>query len=338
MINYTKNNGRYSNLADFKNLSKKENENMVEIDPIIYKYLNEKYIINQDILLDIKNNGVENGYIYSCKQLKNQLGIEKIYTDGLSFYTIKDEKEIDLRDITNELYDKDFSYFINDIDCIIDNIINQTGTIICSFIGDYNIGRILIEKLINSDKITLSNIFIFRKKEYYDKLKDMLDKFNNKIIFLSKEYGNDIIPTLQALNYYDSKYEYSNLIKLQTKSNIDWFNECSDYLINNTIEYLEAKYINRCNCVSHPKYYIRIDGDKYCKDLYEKYNDNITNKYFVAGTIFYTNKNNIFNIINFMRANNYRSYFINNMYDNNAVNISNSPIHFGTFIWYINYC
>ena len=156
----------------------------------------------------------------------------------------------------------------------------------------------------------------------------MLDTFNNKIIFLSKEYGNDIIPTLQALNYYDSKYEYSNLIKLQTKSNIDWFNECSDYLINNTIEYLEAKYINRCNCVSHPKYYIRIDGDKYCKDLYEKYNDNITNKYFVAGTIFYTNKNNIFNIINFMRANNYRSYFINNMYDNNAVNISNSPIHF----------
>ena len=50
---------------------------MVEIDPIIYKYLNEKYIINQDILLDIKNNGVENGYIYSCKQIKNQLGHKK---------------------------------------------------------------------------------------------------------------------------------------------------------------------------------------------------------------------------------------------------------------------
>ena len=37
---------------------------------------------------------------------------------------------MDLREITKGLYDKDFSYFINDIDCITDNIINQTDTII----------------------------------------------------------------------------------------------------------------------------------------------------------------------------------------------------------------
>ena len=39
--------------------------------------------------------------------------------------------EILLKDYMIKIY----SYFINDINCIIDNIINQTDTIICSFIG-----------------------------------------------------------------------------------------------------------------------------------------------------------------------------------------------------------
>ena len=231
--------------------------------------------------------------------------------------------------LPRDCIDKDFSYFINDIDCITDNIINQTDTIICSFIGNYSIGKILIEKLIISDKRDLANIFIFREKEDYLKLENLLNPFSNKMVLLSKEYGNDIIPTLQALNYYDSKYEYSNLIKLQTKSKMDWFNECSDYLINNTVEYLKSQYNeSKSNCVGHPKHYVSVDNDKYCRDLYNKYSEHIGKEYFVAGTMFYTNKDIIDYIIEFIHNNNYRGYFMNNMYDNNAINVSNSSIHF----------
>ena len=103
ILKYSKNNGRYNNLADYLKLFSKEKENMIEIDSVIYRYLNEPYM-KEDVLLDIKNNGIENGYIYSCKQIKNQLDIKDIYTDGLSFYTIKDGKKMDLREITKGLY------------------------------------------------------------------------------------------------------------------------------------------------------------------------------------------------------------------------------------------
>ena len=49
-----------------------KNNNQIEIDPYIYKYLNSEYIKNKtNLFKDIYTNGVENGLIYSAKQLMN---------------------------------------------------------------------------------------------------------------------------------------------------------------------------------------------------------------------------------------------------------------------------
>ena len=45
-------------------------------------------------------------------------------------------------------------------------------------------------------------------------------------------------------------------------------------------------------------------------------------KYFIANTIFFTQ------VLNFIKNNDFRSFFINNMYDNNLVNFHHSPAHF----------
>ena len=51
-------------------------------------------------------------------------------------------------------------------------------------------------------------------------------------------------------------------------------------------------------------------------------------KYFIAGTIFFCQSIVFDSVINFIKNNNYKSYFLNNLYDNNQVNVQNSPIHF----------
>ena len=49
---------------------------------------------------------------------------------------------------------------------------------------------------------------------------------------------------------------------------------------------------------------------------------------FVAGTIFYCRSIVFEKVIQFMENNNYKSYLLNNLYENNSINKDYSPIHF----------
>jgi hypothetical protein len=49
---------------------------------------------------------------------------------------------------------------------------------------------------------------------------------------------------------------------------------------------------------------------------------------FVAGTIFYCSTIVFEKVIKFMENNNYKSYLLNNLYENNSINKNYSPIHF----------
>jgi hypothetical protein len=53
-----------------------------------------------------------------------------------------------------------------------------------------------------------------------------------------------------------------------------------------------------------------------------------TTKTFIATTIFFSESIVIKKVLEFIKNNNYRGYFLNNMYDDNTVNFDNSPIHF----------
>jgi hypothetical protein len=69
--------------------------------------------------------------------------------------------------------------------------------------------------------------------------------------------------------------------------------------------------------------------DTFNNDLKIKYAENIhSTKFFIAGTIFYSPGIVMDNVIEFIKNNNYRSYFLNNLYENNTINKDFSPIHF----------
>ena len=65
------------------------------------------------------------------------------------------------------------------------------------------------------------------------------------------------------------------------------------------------------------------------KTLCEKYTDYIDkNKQFIAFSIYFTHKEVIQSVLEFIKNNNYRAYFLNNMYDNSIINFKTTPIHF----------
>lgn len=299
-------------------------ENSMLIDKELYDYLYSDSKKHNNTLIDIYENGVETGKIYSTKQLfNNDKQIKSIYKQNKELFVDKNNNLIPLKKYVKDLYDKPYEWFINDIEIIDYDYLETTETIICSFIGNLEIGICLLNKILKSDKKKLLNIIIINSKKIYDKIIEIIDEFENKIVFLSKQFGNDIIPTLQALNYIND-FDYKHVIKLHTKSDKNIFNQYVDYLLNYNIN--EIIYDDKSNTIGYN--YLNL-FNLYCKKLINSNKSVInSNKLFVPSTIFLTEKKTITNILEFIEKNNYKSYFLNNMYDPNHINIVQSPIHF----------
>jgi hypothetical protein len=75
--------------------------------------------------------------------------------------------------------------------------------------------------------------------------------------------------------------------------------------------------------------YKELESDTFNKKIVNENKSNIHLDYcFVAGTIFYTT-DTIFNeVLNFIKTYNFKAYLLNNLYENNSINKSYSPIHF----------
>jgi hypothetical protein len=317
-IIYLEKNGQYYNQYNLRC------ENSMCIDKELYDYLHSDSKKHNNTLIDIYENGVETGKIYSTKQLfNNDKQIKSIYKQNKELFVDKNNNLIPLKKYVKDLYDKPYEWFINDIEIIDYDYLETTETIICSFIGNLEIGICLLNKILKSDKKKLLNIIIINSEKIYDKIIEIIDEFENKIVFLSKQFGNDIIPTLQALNYIND-FDYKHVIKLHTKSGKDIFNQYVDYLLNYNIN--EIIYDDKSNTIGYN--YLNL-SNLYCKKLINSNKSIInSNKLFVPSTIFLTEKKTITNILEFIEKNNYKSYFLNNMYDPNHINIVQSPIHF----------
>jgi hypothetical protein len=321
--------------------------NHFDIDFLFYKKVNNLNIVSTNSLTELSyhfNNFGIYGMIYHPKQLVNIYPNIKIY----NFYdklVIKDEENFYESSVfvNTKIYKKTFDE-LKDMTLLkiySNNFTNEppSSLLLLVFIGNIEIGKELLEKIIKYKQIQDFHIaFCFNSSKVNNYFSDEIkNSFDNYIIYKSNEYGTDITSSL--LMYYDislnCKFKY--IIKMHTKTIRPQFDELVDFLLSDSLENLLKLKNPMCNCIGNEKHYLTIRYEKdvnnydiFNKMLIEKYKHEFDKKkqLFVAGTIFLSESNVFDNVINFVKKNNYHSFLLNNLYENNSVNMDNSPIHF----------
>jgi hypothetical protein len=216
------------------------------------------------------------------------------------------------------------------------NLNNKIELLLVVFIGNEERGIDLISKIVNFKKIETFNVsFCFNNlndtQKYTDKIKFLIKQnFEFYSIYNCRELGTDITPTLLMCDdIIENHHNFKHIIKLHTKSISNQYTELTDYILSMPLNKLLENKQKNCNCIGDPNYYIKISSDIFNNKLFIKYVDNLNiSNSFVGGTIFYTNSDVIIQVLNFIKKNNYKSYFLNNLYENNCINKDYSPIHF----------
>ena len=285
----------------------------------------------EEILRYIKNTGIK-GNIYHPKQIVN------IYTSARFF------------NILNNIYIK-YSNCIYKADDFVENFIyklsfeeltsklifkkyekfnKNISLLVLVFIGNEEKGNDLIEKLIEYKKTQRMNVsFCFNSLSIMNNLKlKIKDFFQYYAIYLSKEFGTDITPTLLMYDDISKNHEFKHIIKLHTKSITDQYEDLTKYLLSVPLKTLCLKKHNS-NCIGNENYYTILKDDVFNKQLLFSHHTylNIENT-FVAGTIFYCENIVMQKVVDFVKNNNFKSYLLNNLYENNSINKNYSPIHF----------
>lgn len=308
-----------------------KNPNHFDVDTFFYSKTNNfKKNSGENIFKNIKNYGIEKGLIYHPKQLKNIFpNINILITNKNKLYIKHNAKYIKAHTfIKNELYKKDFDWYINQIEVMHNNLINNS-LLLLVFVGDETVGELLLNKINNYKKIQTFSIGVsFRNTTLYNKFHDFITtNFFYSAIFISKEYGNDILPTLQMYFKINSLIKFDKIMKLHTKSSdINWFNDLTNFLLNVPIFELVNKKTLKSNCVGDIDYYAKDKNPNINAEILNKYKNYIEDKYFIRGSMFYCDKN-VFSKIMELIKKDYKLYFNNNLYDTNNINFTNSPVH-----------
>ena len=266
---------KYSNkLLPYKYVLKKIEpiiyfDNCFNVDVDFYKYINNINLDFNSTLKHISEYGISNGLIYHPKQINNLYPELQIYFYKKQYYI----EAIELKEfVENNIYNKTFENFMEDLIDIEYSNITDSELLILVFIGGETIGIKLLDKIINFNKKYCIG-FCFNNYQIYLKLKNtIMGNFNNCCVSISKNYGNDIIPTLQLYWYLNKNIKFEYVIKTHTKSDEQWFNELNDYLFADKYE-----TNNNCNCIGNPEYYLDINDDKTFESK--------TLIYFTAGTL-----------------------------------------------------
>ena len=311
----------------------KLNPNAFDIDLFFCNIVNNlKMKEDGKIMLYIQSIGI-NGFIYHPKQIMNIFPNIKLYCFlnnvfvmyKLHIYTAYNFVNNFVYNIT---YDKIHNLLIRKR---YDNLNPDISVLLLVFIGNEERGDDLLNRIIKYKEIESFNVsFCFNfNANLADKMKNKIkDNFDFYSVYECKECGTDITPTLLMYDDISKKYNFEHIIKLQTKTIIKPYNELTNFLLSRPIYKLRLFKNNTCNCIGHPDYYIGLKEDIFNNEL--KLN-NISNLHihytFVGGTIFYC-ENWVFEKTLQLMKNKYRIYLFNNLYENNSINFSNSPIHF----------
>lgn len=326
----------------FKNMSlefnkTKDIENAFDIDLHFFCYVNNiNYINNYDTLTYVYNMGLD-GFIYHPKQLYNIFGKKNIsfYTFLNNLYTFYNNEVHLIQNFVNKyIYNTNFDYLSQLlIKKKYDTLNNNYDTILLVFLGNINIAIDLLERIIKYKKINKQfNIAFCINKNIKndDKIKKIIKRnFDFYAIYYSNELGTDITPTILMYNDIIKTHKLKHIIKLHTKSISNLYNNLTDYLLQNPLERIIQHKKNNCNCIGYNSCYVTLKDDIYNNKLKMRHMNDINMYYsFVAGTIFYCQNIVFQRVVEFLKNNNYRCYFLNNLYENNSINEEFSPIHF----------
>lgn len=300
-------------------------DNIIDFDYFFYKEVNNlnlKY--KYEILNNIYTEGIEKGLIFHPKQLIN------IYPN-LKFKISNNKLLIDNTNgfdfVKDNIYDKDYDYFLRNFITEKKNTIKKKNNlmIIC-FIGNEQIGLNLIDKLNKYEDDF--NLCLIYKKNINIKMLEIQLKKKEYILFESYKFGADIIPSLLCYELIKYKFDFKYIIKLHTKSEKTWFNDLTNFLLENKLNKLISDLeFSNTNCISHPNYQVKNKNNQ-CIYLINKYIDILDkNKSFAKGTIFFCSIKTFDKVFNFFLKN-YKSILFCNMYDSNAINEKKSYIHF----------
>ena len=299
-------------------------KNIIEIDWLFYKQANNLYLSSKEELLKhLYNEGIEKGYIYHPKQLSNIISNLKFTINNNLIFV----NDIILNDfVKNNIYDNNYNYFLNTL-IEVDESVNLISKklIIFAFIGDLDIGVKLANKIKKYKNIQDFSLCIIYNMNIDISLIKKIINFESVIYMKSKEFGNDIIPSLLAFDKI-KHFNFDYVIKIHTKSQVKWFDDITDFLFSKNLIKLVKKQNKDCNCISHPEYIYKNNANQN-SILMEKYRFILKKKYFVRGTMFFCNIKIFNKVLNFVKKD-YRQYLFNNMYDTNAVNEKRSPVHF----------
>jgi hypothetical protein len=130
-------------------------------------------------------------------------------------------------------------------------------------------------------------------------------------------------------NDISKNHTIKHILKFHTKTISNVYNNLTNYLLENPLQMILQDKKNTCNCIGPVDSYITLKKDVFNNKLKIKHNNDINIDFeFVGGTIFYAENKVFEKVIEFLKNNNYRSYFLNNLYENNTINHAFSPIHF----------
>jgi hypothetical protein len=312
----------------------KERINAFDIDLYFFRKVNNLPYKDENILLNYLFKLGLNGFIYHTKQLINYFPNIVFYKFLDNIYTFYKNEVLTVQNFTNKyLYNSNFEFISNLLlnkkyDCLNDNY-NQ---LLLVFIGTTEIGLDLVKKIIKYKNVQkdFNVAFCFNRNIQIDNIKALIKQnFDFYAIYYCKELGTDITPTLLMYNDIIKTHKFNHIIKLHTKGIMENYENLTNYLLSIPLEKLLEYKIDNCNCIGFGEYYLNLFDDKFNNKLKNDYVSNINiNNTFVAGTIFYTTDIIMIAVLNFIKNNNYRCYLINNLYDNNSINQTFSPIHF----------
>ena len=321
------------------NLNKtKDISNAFDIDIKFFCYINNfKYVNDHDTLTYIYTMGLD-GFIYHPKQIYNIFGNDiKFYCFLDNLYTFYDSNVYLIQDFVNKyIYNSSFEYLSQIlIKKKYDTLNDNYDTFLLVFIGNGKIGLNLLYKIIQYKQINQEFNIAFcinknvPKKEISEFKKIIKNNFDFYAIYFSNEFGTDITPTLLMYDDISKNHNPKHIIKLHTKTISDIYHNLTNYLLTNPLNKIIQEKRNNCNCIGPHDEYLYLSYDKFNIRSKNKYSNEINNNWcFVRGTMFYCDNIVFKNTVDFMKNNNYRSFLLNSLYENNSINEEHSPIHF----------
>lgn len=310
-------------------------KNAFDIDLEFFCYTNNIEYTNDTVALEYINKMGLDGFIYHPKQLFNIFGDLELYTFLKNIYTFYDKRFYTIQEFVNKYINSTFD-FISDllIEKKFDLLNDNYDTILLVFIGNEEIGFDLINRIIKYKKINkyFNIAFCINKMTIKNttQIKQVIkENFDFYAVYYSNEFGTDITPTMLMYNDIIKNHNIEHILKFHTKTISDLYNKLTNYLLSNPIHTIIQHKQPYSNCIGPLDCYINIKHDTFNNILKNKHKDNIHENYsFVAGTIFYAENKVFYKVLEFIKQNNYRSYLLNNLYENNSINQEFSPIHF----------